>query len=423
MVDSVSRRTGRTKRIPLGKSGQVSPEGEPHSDAVGRQVWDVIERLARMSRAAGTPDERQAADALSSELQSRGARVRVEPEQVHGTYWVPIGIACAGACCAALRGRVLGVLAGVLAAASVADDLEIGFRPLRKLLRQRIAYNVVAEAGSDTAPTTVVVHAHHDAAHSGLVFHPTIAKLTARLAGGLVERVGGTPAPMWGAVAGPAAVAAGALLRRSRLKALGALMSAGYAVAMSDIARRAPVPGANDNLSGVAVLLILAEQLAVEPTPSLRVLLLSTGSEESFLEAMVRFGERHFRSLARESTTFLCIESVGSPHLMLLSGEGLLRLHRYPDSLIGLISRLAARERLHLRAPFRYRLATDGQIPLRAGYGTAAISSMDWYKAPSNYHWPSDSPENLDRDSVAAAAALAEAFVRHLDRKVSAHAG
>jgi hypothetical protein len=62
-------------------------------------------------------------------------------------------------------------------------------------------------------------------------------------------------------------------------------------------------------------------------------------------------------------------------------------------------------------------LATDGQVPLRAGYSTAVISSMDWYKAPSNYHWPSDRPENLDLRRVADAARLAEAFVRWLDEQ------
>jgi hypothetical protein len=61
-------------------------------------------------------------------------------------------------------------------------------------------------------------------------------------------------------------------------------------------------------------------------------------------------------------------------------------------------------------------MATDGQVPLLAGYPVAVLSSMDWYKAPSNYHWPTDRPENLDTDSVAAALTLAEAFVRKLDR-------
>jgi Zn-dependent M28 family amino/carboxypeptidase len=191
---------------------------------------------------------------------------------------------------------------------------------------------------------------------------------------------------------------------------------------MADIWRSPAVPAANDNLSSVSALLRLADELEREPPRRLRVILLSTGSEESFLEAMVRFGERHFADLPRASTTFLCLESIGSPQLMLLSGEGLLRLHRYPRDLIARLTRLAAENGIPLREPFTYRLATDGQVPLRAGYPTAVISSMDWYKAPSNYHWPTDRPENLDPASLDGAVRLALGFLRELDRATETRA-
>lgn len=100
---------------------------------------------------------------------------------------------------------------------------------------------------------------------------------------------------------------------------------------------------------------------------------------------------------------------------MLLSGEGLLRLRRYPEGLIQTLSRLAAAHGVRLRSPFRYRMATDGQVPLLAGYPVAGISSMDWYKAPSHYHWPTDRPDTVDTQSIGAAATLATAFIRHLD--------
>jgi hypothetical protein len=374
---------------------------------------EVIERLAGLRRVSASADERAAAQIIGDELAGRGAAVRIERERVHGTYWVPIGLACAAAAAGSRVGRRAAMLAGTLAALSVGDDLEIGRRPLRRVLPQRTTTNVIAELGPDAPTRTLVVHAHHDAARTGIVFHPGIAKLTARIAGPAIERLGGTPAPMWGAATGPALVALGAALRRRRLQRTGEALCAGYAAAMLDIANRPPVPGANDNLSGVAVLIALADALAEAPLRRLRVLLLSTGSEESFLEAMVGFGARHFPALAPETTTFLCVESVGSPQLMLLSGEGLLRLHRYPPDLIELLTGLA--DGIHLHEPFRYRLATDGQVPLRAGYPTAVISSMDWYKAPSNYHWPSDRPENLDLGSIAGAARLAERLARHLD--------
>jgi hypothetical protein len=384
---------------------------------VDASVRQVLSRLAALDRASGSDGARTSAQVLAGEFELRGASVRLEPEEVHGTYWLPLGLACGLAAASAAGRRGLAFAGGALASAVVIDELEIGRRPLRKRLRRRSALNVLAEIPPTDAPThTLIVHAHHDAAHTGLVFHPAIAKLAARVGGRVIERIGGTPAPMWGAAAGPVLVALGAGLGRRRIRRLGAALSAAYAAAMWDIAHRGVVPGANDNLSGVAALLMVADALARSPCRHLRVRLLSTGSEESFLEGMQAFGARHFDELPTDSTTFLCLESVGSPELMLLSGEGLLRLHRYPGEPRQMLERLADREGLVLHKPFRYRLATDGQLPLRAGYPTAVISSIDYYKAPSNYHWPSDSPENLCLGTLADAARLTLAFVEELDR-------
>jgi hypothetical protein len=379
-------------------------------------LWDLLERLSSLQRPPGSEGEREAAKLIAAELGARGARTEIEPEPIHGTYWVPIGLACAVGTVGGIVGRGPGAVLAGLACAAVADDLEVGQRPLRKILPRRTARNVIGEYGPPRADRTLVIHAHHDAAHTGLVFHPGAAKLAARLLGDVIERVGGTPAPMWGAAAGPAAVALGHLLGSAPLRRIGTAICAGYAAAMLDIWRSPPVPGANDNLSGVCALLLIAAELDRHPPRALRVVLLSTGSEESFLESIVRFGQRHFPELPSWSTTFLCLESVGSPRLMLLSGEGLLCLRRYPRELIDRLTELAGLNGISLRTPFRYRLATDGQIPLRAGYPTAVISSMDWYKAPSNYHWPSDVPGNVDRHNVRNAATLAVAFLRSLDR-------
>lgn len=377
----------------------------------------LIERLATLDRGSGSAGAREAAQTIAHELAACGANVRLEHERVHGTYWVPIGLSSAvAAACAALPRR-LAVVGAALSAWIVVDELEIGRRPLRRLLRRRTATNVVAEIAPEQTPAhTLVVHAHHDAAHTGVVFHPAIAKVSARLGGRLIERIGGTPAPMWGAAAGPVLVAVGSAFGRRRLRRLGGALSTSYAAAMWNIARSPTVPAANDNLSGVAVLLMLAGDLAHRPREHLRVLLLSTGSEESFLEGMEAFGARHFADLPRGSTTFVCVESVGSPELVLLSGEGLLSLQRYPPEPLRTFGKLADRYGIPLHAPFRYRLATDGQVPLRAGYPTAVISSIDWYKAPSNYHWPSDRPENLCVSSIERAARLLAEFAYELDR-------
>jgi Iap family predicted aminopeptidase len=55
---------------------------------------------------------------------------------------------------------------------------------------------------------------------------------------------------------------------------------------------------------------------------------------------------------------------------------------------------------------FRARASTDSVIPSRAGYPTATLVSItDWF-SPANYHLSSDTPENLDHDTVAAATRL-----------------
>ncbi len=60
------------------------------------------------------------------------------------------------------------------------------------------------------------------------------------------------------------------------------------------------------------------------------MILLSAGSEETFSEGMKAFGERHFAELARDKTFFLCVDTLGSPTLNVLRGEGFLRMHDYP---------------------------------------------------------------------------------------------
>jgi len=172
------------------------------------------------------------------------------------------------------------------------------------------------------------------------------------------------------------------------------------------------VPGANDNLSGVAVLLELARSLRERPARGVRVLLVSTGSEESFMEGMRGFARRHFGSLPRESTEVICLDAVGSPELILIEGEGMLRMRDYAPELRDRLGTLAERAGVHLRRGLRLGLATDGLIALRAGYRSAALGSVTRYKLPLNYHSQRDTAAALHYETVRDAATLCEALIR-----------
>jgi hypothetical protein len=385
------------------------------------QQWlrERLEELERIDRPSASEGERRAAEWLVERFAEVGAEARIEAEPAHGTYWWPLGIGAAlGAlgAAAALRGRRLtGALLGLIGAAGIADDFPPGQRRLRRVLPKRTTYNVVCEMGDLEAERTVVIVAHHDSAHSGLVFHPALPEIANRL--GLIERTDTSPALMAPVVGGPLLAALGALTGRRLLAKLGLLLGIGSAAAMAEIGARGVVPGANDNGTSVVALLALARRFAAEPPQGVRVVLLSTGSEESFSEGMKAFGERHFGELPRESTFFLCLEAIGSPHLLVLRGEGFLKMREYPERSTALMDGLAEELGIWLFPNLRLHNGTDGMESLAAGYETAALCGCTELKQPANYHWWHDLAENVDFGTLEDAINLSEAAIRRLSER------
>ena len=383
------------------------------------QLQEWLEELEQIYRPSASEGERRAAEWIVERFGELGAEARIEAEAAHGTYWWPLGI---GAALGALGGwlglrgrRLLGALLGFSGGAGIAADFPPGKRPLRRLLPKRTTYNVVCELGPAAAERTVVLIAHHDAAHSGLIFHPQIPELADRL--GLIEGKDTSPMLMAPVVGGPLLAGLGALTGRRRLAKLGALVGLGTVAAMADIGRRDTVPGANDNGTGIVALLALAKHLVEEPTTDVRVILLSVGSEESFSEGIKAFGERHFPGLPRESTFFLCLESLGSPHLLVLRGEGFLKMREYPPRALALIDGLAEELGIWLYPNLRLHNGTDGLEPLAAGYETAALCACNELKQPAFYHWPNDVAANVEFGTVADGVRLSEAAIRRLDER------
>ncbi|MBS1881152.1 MAG: M28 family peptidase [Actinobacteria bacterium] len=373
--------------------------------------------LEQIERPSASEGERIAAEWVAGAFLEAGAEARIEAVPAHGTYWWPLGIGAAlgaAGALAALRGRRgLGAALGTLGAAGIADEFPPRQRRLRRaLLPTHTAYNVVCELGDPNAERTVVITAHHDSAHSGLVFHPALPELADRL--GLIERTDTSPALMAPVLGGPLLAALGAGTGIRALSRAGLALSAATIAAMAEIGLREVVPGANDNGTAVVALLELARRFRAEPPAGVRVMLVSMGAEESFSEGAKGFGERHFASLPVESTFFLCLESVGSPHLLVLRGEGFLKMREYPPRALELIDSLAEELGIWLYPNLRLHNGTDGLEPLAAGYQTVALCSCTELKQAANYHWPNDRAENVDFDTVADAVRLSETAVRRL---------
>jgi acetylornithine deacetylase/succinyl-diaminopimelate desuccinylase-like protein len=388
---------------------------------------ELIEDLAALERGAGSPGEEVAAYRLRERFERAGCTAWVDEEEYYEGYarlHAMLSSAGALAGLAALTGkaRPLAFVTGAAAAAAIADDCANWSRFARRALSEkRRTWNVVAEAGDAAADRTLVLMAHHDAAPTGFVFDDSGQRIANDLVPDVIEAID-TALPMWWPViAGPALSALGALTGRRGLAAAGLVLSAGSAASFADIARHRIVPGANDNLSGVAVLMAVAESIRAEPVDGVRVLLASCGAEEVLQGGVYGFVERHLRPLDPSRTLVLNIDTVGSPRLIMLEGEGPVVMEDYcgPD-FRDLVARVAEDTGVELRRGMRARTSTDAVVPSHAGYPTATLASMTAWKGLSNYHKPTDTPENVDYSTVEQAATLAEALVRELATPASA---
>ena len=377
---------------------------------------EVCERLAPIDKAPCSAGEREAAEWIAARLERAGvADVLLEDEPSWSTFpptGVALGLLGMAGCGLVATGRPrFGSLLALTSIAGVLDEAENGPRVFRRALRRRLStVNVVARAGDPAAPRTLVLLAHHDAAQTGRLFDQGLQIKINRRWPGLLRRFKTQP-PLWwiGVVGQLLAIAGAASGRRSR--AVAGLFVNGLAVAIvADVMRSPTVPAANDNLSAVAALAAVAELLRERPIPGLRVLLVSAGAEETLQDGIRAFVARHRAELDTATTWILNMDTIGSPRLIMLEGEGPFGIQEYTDPPFrDLIERVAAEQGIALERGFRARASTDSVITSRAGYPSTCLGSLNEWQAMSNYHLMTDVPENLDYGTIASATRLAYA--------------
>ncbi len=257
--------------------------------ALEDRLRETVTRLADIERPPCSPGEREAAEYLADELRKHCDDVRIEEERVHGTFhWMLLALSLI-----AMLGRV----PAALSAAAMWEDLSGGRRRWfrHRALPQGTTTNVVATAATREAERTLVILAHHDAAHTSFLFDQGLPRLLYAKAPKLLARMDRWPPVMRLVVLGPLLVALGR-------KRAGRVLCAGTAAVMADLGTNDVVPAANDNATACAAIVELARDLKEKPVEGLRVLLVSAGAEEANQEGIVAFANRHFADLDPATT-------------------------------------------------------------------------------------------------------------------------
>lgn len=180
------------------------------------------------------------------------------------------------------------------------------------------------------------------------------------------------------------------------------------------------VPGANDNLTGCAVLPVLASRLLVDQPDDVEYVFVVCGSEETSLGGSDALARAHLNDWSPENTIVLAVDTLSGGEIRFVEREGELNPVRINTRLRHTIQRAIAKDdRFRSVRGFDMPVGgTDAQPFVRRGYVGTCVTCIDpEIGAPQNYHYPTDTPENIDVGRFMETTDFIEATIREIVRE------
>jgi hypothetical protein len=350
---------------------------------------------------------------LAGELRATGRDVSVERIRVRPSFHIALALLASLAVVGSVvsvSSPALGVVILLVVAIAIYADLTGRPSPIRWLTSPRDTANVTSPGRMPDATHRVVLTAHHDAAHGGLLFARRRGRR--RRPSRLSRLAGRVDLVFWATILALAAavirlVSSWDTNTMSAIQFVPTVALIGLAALFLDAALARVVPGASDNASGVAAVLEVAERLERHPTENVDVWVVFTGAKEGFMLGMRAWLNEYEADLHKDRTWFVNVDTVGNGDVHHVTAEGFALLFRHDRRLIAACERLGSR-------PHVWRLGTDGVVPLMRGYPSITLCALENGRIP-NFHRPADTVENIDPGAVEAAADSVEKLVRQID--------
>lgn len=316
-----------------------------------------------------------------------------------------------------------------LAAISYLGDSTRRFYWLRRCFVYRPSRNLIATLPA-TAPLRrrIVFVGHSDATYTGWLFHPAVI------------RAGTKPPPIPGlgfmrqsmlvVVAGMLVSTAACLavwlgahvelpspLARALpvVAALGVVPSLiGFVLNMQMVLNDTIVPGANDNLTGCTGAWIASERLGPEKPDDVELVFVCTGAEEAGTGGAYCLARDC--DWGREETIVLAIDGLSNGELRLFIDGEIIECPPPASLLAACYAVRDADERFAGVEAFRIPSGASDAMPFLARrFSAIGIGCVDPdIGAPRHYHWPSDTPDNVEVEPFAASLDFVTALGRRL---------
>ena len=366
---------------------------------------------------------------MAARLRDAGRRAEIEPIYAHPQaplVWALHAFLAFVASVLSIEVPIAGFALLLITTTSFYFDLNASRHMLRLLFFRRASQNVVSRGENPDATHKLILAAHIDAARTGVLFGKGATSISRRVAGFL-------PFPhtrllFWSAAillpmlgARMAGVDSDGLAILQIIPTIILLVSSFLLV---DWRLSQVVPGANDNASGVAVALSLAEKLGEEQPKNLDVWVVLTGAEECGLEGMRAFTRNHKDELDPFKTIVLAIDSVGKGDVRWVTSEGLTISYEMDARVTQLCEAIAEADRSdenrYGAAPRRHGFATDALAARVGGLRASAITCLEpGAIVPANHHTPQDVPDAIDPQALKRAANFTLDLIRALDRDLA----
>ena len=390
-------------------------------------ISGIVERCPR--RAPTSEDERQAQLIMQEEFRKIGLDTDLRPFKYNRSLYANIalhfGLGSLGTAVSGLAPHLGLALHGLAAGSYWRESMRKGYL-LRRVFPFRDSQNLLATMPAATGEPTlrVVFVSHADAAFTGLIFSDFA-----------VEKLGGNPPPalsflkrsMELATKSQAALAGFDALRtvfgpltwplRPIEYALNLPGFLAFILNMEVVLRNQVVPGAADNLSGSAVMPVLAKRLGPDKPADVEYVFVVTGCEEASLGGSDALAREMEGVWDKDKTVIIGLDGLTNGQLQYIHTEGEVTPLPMPAWLRNTVEEAKQGEE-RFAAVKGYAIpvgGTDVAAFLARGFAGVCLTAVDERRgAPRHYHQMSDTPANMDMDELMYSLDFAEHLARTL---------
>jgi hypothetical protein len=396
-------------------------------------IANLLERIIREcpQRRPASGDERQAQLIAREEFSKLGLATETMPfrfnESLYANIALHFGLSNLGTAVSGLF-PLAGLFLHLLAGLSYWADSTRRAYVLRRLLPFNPSQNIIATLHARGKPALRIVFlAHADAAFTGLMFDPAVIKLITRkspLKGMLLG------SPMGLATKTQFALAGFDLLRiflgpcTWPLRPVEAVLSTpslvAFLLALQVVLRDEVVPGANDDLSGVVALPLLAQRIKAVMPSNVEFVFVVTGCEEASLGGSDFLARAMQGVWRKDCTVIIGLDGLTNGELCYTALEGEVAPTPISPWLESTLLEVAHSDPrfAHVRGIEVPVGGTDvGPFLLRGWTGTCLVCADPLLGVPRHYHTPEDSFANLSIEKILLSIAFAERLVHTIVRR------